>query len=179
MGYKKLNELNQYELKTVFNKNKQLQDTILYSMEQNKKYIINQYLNCMEVYLQRRLNENHDPYNRFIQDVKKLQLNYGFLPDTDNAFIQSIENELNQLDDLNYYSDEYDDLLAKIEKDIELLEIKITDQVTNQYNYKSTKESQLEYFLKFFIEAHKKGDYFIDNDTYILYEDTHYTKSYE
>lgn len=170
---KYLNELNLEELKEVYNKNQKLQEAVFDDMFSNVDFWNSEYLNCWERGAIRYcIGWDRGTYfeakNRdgFLKGLKKAQKIYGFLADTWNEKIEYAEKLLSKLDYLYYNSsvENYDRVEARIDELIEDLEHACYKRFMSEYEHCFNSESQLDYFLDFFVAERMNNNYYVNDD---------------
>ena len=183
---KKLNELNQEELRHVFENNSKLQEKVFDDMFNNADFWCGEYLICWNRRgIDYSIGWDRGTYfkctdkNYFIDGLKEVQHIYCFLDDKYNDKIEHVEKLLNKLDYLYYNSSEenYNRLETRIDELIEELENACYDRFMNEYEYCFNSKNQLDYFLEFYAAERMDNDFYVDEE-YTLFEHIEYVKSY-
>lgn len=189
---RKLNTLNKEELLKVLNKNNKLREKVYDDMYDNADFWNSEYLASWN-------NQGIDyciGYDRgayfhctdeemFLDGLKKAQKDYCFLADEYNKTIESAEDIINQMDNLDCESKDYDknyeQLTEKLTELINELEHECYTRFMSEYEACFDDNYQEEYFIEFYLEARMNidnEDFYVDNN-YILYEHIEYEKSYQ
>lgn len=183
---KYLHELNDSELRKVFDNNGELQRAVYERMYDNADYFVTEKLDCWSRgAIDYRIGYDRGAYLRctdralFISGLERLQDEYGFLADKYNDTIAYTERLLDRLDVISVWDDtNYERLVTRIDELIKELEDACFRQFMSEYEYCFETGNQLEYLLNYGIEDMlPAGNYYVD-DNYILYENVAYTRCY-
>lgn len=184
-----INELNEKELTQVFENNKKLQNDILEDMIETEMYWISEHLKSIENSLvdwsigvnnPNYLKVDKNRYYEFIQGIKDIQRDFCFLCDDEDIFINLIENKINELNELEMYTNKYHELEKEIEEEIEVLSKKMIGQWKSNLNALFNKKNQLSYFLEFYADIRLSENCYIitSENSFTLYEDIFYSVNY-
>ena len=189
---KKLNTLNKEELLIVLEKNSKLKEKVYDDMYNNADHWNSEYLACWN-------NKGIDyciGYSRgayfqctdeemFLDGLKKAQRDYCFLADEYNKTIESAEELMNQMDNLDYESNDYDEKYEQLEEKltelINELEHECYTRFMSEYEDCFNNDYMEEYFIDFYVDVRmdmEDKDFYVDDD-YVLYEHIEYEKSYQ
>lgn len=186
---KRIDELTTEELRKVFQKNTVLQEEVSEDMQESELFWVGEVLDALNEYgglsswyigfcnRNQHIAAKDGKEWEFIEGVKKAQKEFGFLPEGENVCIDYVSELIDELHDLELYSDEYYALEEKVAEHISNIERLLTDQFTkNLDGLLGTYEE--DYFIEFYADARMNGDYYVNMDTFELFEDVSYTKSY-
>lgn len=197
---KKISELTREELKQVFSRNSKLREDIVADMQESADCWVDEYTECFRnvpYYGSDRkvryrysvdfsisgyydnFNSTNDRY--FVAGLQTAQENFGLLPDEYNATIERAQQLANRLEDIGYALSDvnYERLENRVAELIDKLERAVLSRLSSEYESCWDEENQLDYFLDFYVEARMDDDYYVDMETFILYRNVHYQKSYE
>ena len=185
---KEIRNLTNEELKKVFNANEKLQQEVMEDMEGSEMLWISEYLNCFKDSLS---NWSIGFYNRnfitikdgaeyeFLQNTLEAQKNFCFLEDKFTNIIASLMKKYDKLDELWYVEGkqkEYDNLQIEIDEEFENIQNEVLDQFNRMTNLNI--EDAQNYFIEFYVDSRLDKNAYID-ESFILYEDISYVKSYK
>ena len=183
---KYLHELNDNELRKVFDRNDKLQEAVYDRMYDNANYWVTEKLDCWSRgAIDYCIGYDRGAYLRctdralFVSGIERLQDEYCFLSDKYNDTIVYTEKLLDRLDVISVWDDKnYERIVVRIDELIEELEDACFRQFMSEYECCFETENQLNYFLNYGIEdVLPVGNYYVD-DNYILYENVAYTRCY-
>ena len=183
---KKLNELNNEELKKVYNVNKKLQNDVINDYQESEMDYISDVLEP----LKEGLNDwsiGFHQYNyikikdnkSFLYGVIESTKEYSLLDESDKntmVLIDNILEKINILECMDYSNKNYDILENWIDRKIEVIKNMVLESFNSltamDYDYMK------EYFIEFYVnERMDINDYYI-NDNYELFKHIEYERSY-
>src|SRR5690606_26399526 len=187
MEKKYVGELTSEELEKVFHANEKLRYAISDDMVDSELCWVGEQID----YLRNRLADwriepgsrtyiRVNDYGQFVDNMVELDNSVPVLIDEDLPLLEKAKELKEKLWSVEMYTDEYDELQEQFEEAVDelvgVLEKRFTDRFDGCYN----KEYMLDYFKEFYKEARlDENCYIIEGDeTYTLYEDVSYTKSF-
>lgn len=186
---KYVSEMNKEELTKVFYANDKLQHEVYDDMVDNEMFWVGKYLDCFKEYLNdwsigsygyNYIKVDSDNLRGFVDGVEKLQKDFCFLVESENEFIAKVSEKV----EAYYYTELYSDEYYKFQEEAEELVNELADKITSQFNRNFSclyqKDTQLSYFLEFYVLERFEGNEYIiaDNNDYKLYKEVTYTKKY-
>lgn len=191
---KYIEELTVEELTQVFNNNEKLQNQVLEDMIESEMHWISEKMD----YIRKSLSDwsigtgqrnyiivKTRSMNEFLEGLKQMGREVPAFSDTKAAeIIGKLEKaaEAYYNADIDIDEDEYDLLEEGAEDALKEAADELADQFTRDLNGLYDHDTQLDYFLDFYSNARMEEEetYYIhsDSETYKLYQDVSYTKSY-
>lgn len=187
MNIKLIEEMDDTELGKVFNQNKKLQYDVLDDMLESEMGYISEQLEPMKIGLSDwSVGTNSHCYmtigdskaSNFLEGLKQAQKDYCTLMDNDVYLIEEAENMLEEFNNAEYCSDEYYELEESLNLHLQEIADKITKMFEAQLNYCYGREEQEGYFIEFYSESRLEGNEYTRDESYTLYEDVAFTKSF-
>ena len=183
---RKISDLNNYELRKVFENNSKLQTLVFDDMFETANFYCEEYLNCWKrgsidycIGWDRGTYFTSTEHGGFIDGLRQAQRSFCFLADDWNAKIDYVDKLIGRLDYLYYNSsaENYDRLEARIDELIEELENACYRRFMLEYDDCFNYENQLDYFISFYSNERMDDNFYI-NENYELFEHVDYIKSY-
>lgn len=178
-------ELSKEELVKVFKANARLQEAVYEDMVDSEMFWISEQLNYIKDSLH---NWSIGVYNRnyisvkdidgFIDGLIEMDKEVPLFEDTKQIF--EVERMKNELYNKNCYDEDYEEAEKELKDAIEDLAQEVVKQFEKRLAGCLDRNNQLEYFLDFYYDARmESGSMYIKDNSYELYEDVSYTKSYK
>ena len=180
--YRLLRELNQDELKRVFENNNKLQVEVIEDIEESEMFWISEYLDPIKKSLSDwSIGFHNHNYIKikdtrlFLEGLELIQESFELLRGSLTEEIKKVIEKLNVLYDMDYNNRNYHNLEDWIDNKVECLANELVKSFNSLTDYNSGDIES--YFLDFYVEERMHKDFYIDRD-FILYQDVAYTKSY-
>lgn len=182
---KLISELTREELVKVFNGNEKLRTSVYDDFVEGEMSWIGDHID----YIKDSLNDwNIGTYNRnylkisdcreFLNGVEQIQKDFCLLSEDEEDLLSKAVN----VADTHYESEMYSDEYYQLENEMEDLSNKVAQKLINHWesNLNCSKETLEDYFVEFYSEERMiDEDYFVDTDSYELFEEVHFIKSYK
>lgn len=185
MAKRYVEKLSKEELVKVFEANAELREAVYDDMVDSEMFWISEQLNYIKDSLQ---DWSIGVYNHNYISVKDIDGFIDGLIEMDKAVplfedakqIFEVERMRNEFYNKNCYDEDYEEAEEELEKAIKDLAQEVVKQFEKRLAGCLDRDNQLEYFLDFYYDARmESGSMYIQDDSYVLYEDVSYTKSYK
>lgn len=185
---KYIGDLDLEQLKKVLSSNQSLQYDVLNDMIETEHLYIEDYMYSIKDSLVNwsigtcahcSLTVNFNKMREFLEGTKEIQYSYGLL-NSEELGVEKLIGKVDELYDMNMYSDEFYELENELFNKVQGLADQIAREFDRYFNGLYDSETQEGYFMEFYAENRLDEGCYInlnDND-YILHEDISYTKSY-
>jgi len=187
MENKYIEELTKEELTKVFEANHKLQNDVYDDMIDSEMHWIGEQLD----YLRDGLSDwsigayNHNyirvrDNSKFIDGLIKMDKEVPLFSDEDAKQIYAVEKLRDELYEKDVDDEDYDEVEEGFEEMVHELAEEVTRAFTKRLDNCAERQYQLEYFLEFYVESRLEKDlFYIKDDSYELFEDVAFTKSYK
>ena len=180
-------KLSKKELVKVFDANAKLQEAVYKDMLESEMFWIGEQLDYIKDSLQ---NWSIGVYNHNYISVKDIDGFIDGLIDMDKSIplfsnegakqIYEVERMRNEFYNKNCYDEDYEEAEEELEQAVKDLAEEVVKQFEERLSGCSDRNNLLEYFIDFYYDARmESGSMYIQDDSYVLYEDVSYTKSYK
>ena len=197
---KKISELSNEELKKVFSRNSKLREAIQEDMSESAYTWVDEYTECFknvpyygsDYKVRYRYSVdfsisgygdhfNATNYEYFIAGLQVAQETFGLIEEKYLPIIERARQLIERMDEVKYELSDanYERLEKRIDELVDELEDAVLKRLSDEYESCYDEENQLDYFLDFYVSERMDDSFYVDMDTFILYEDVHYQKSYE
>ena len=168
------------ELRKVFFANSKLRSDVLDDFENNEMCWISEYLDCFRKSLS-DWSIGFSGYDKnficvrddesFLEGLLKAQRDYGFLEDKYTPIIVETLQQLRYAGEYNgeISNEEYERIALEVETNIKTLEDAVIEEF-DSLTEKPSDERLLEYFIEFYIDSRMEGNFYILDDSFVLYE---------
>ena len=187
--YKKLNEANELELRKIYNENKKLQVGMEEkAVEDDEEYLVEvlRHFNKVGADVEWEISYYHHNYfsvsddsiARFVEGLKLINVIYGVFCN-EEELINNLEKLNDRLYEMDYDNKQYDNLEGKVLELKEELEGAILSRIDEILDCRHIEEQAEELFLggyEFFMDDE---DYYFDTETFELFKNISYVKSYK
>ena len=178
-------ELSKEELVKVFKANARLQKAVYADMVDSELFWIGEQLDYIKDSLQDWsigvYNHNYisvKDIDGFIDGLIEMNKEVPLFEDTKQIF--EVDRMINEFYIKDCYDEDYEEAEKELEKAIKDLTEKVVRHFEERLDWCLDRDNQLEYFLDFYYDARmESGAMYIKDDSYELYEDVSYTKSYK
>jgi len=182
---KELHELSTLELRKVFKLNKKLHESIYFRYYEDEIFWIKEQVEKLSdslsdweigrqnVYLTVETGKELD----FMEGVLRLQEEYVTFTISDMEKVQEIYDIVQKCYECDVMDKDFDKLQEKMADGID----KIADMLGEQWSETLEYDSKTleEYFVDYYIDSElSDGTFFVDTDTYELYEEVYFVKGY-
>ena len=178
-------ELSKEELVKVFKANARLQKAVYADMVDSELFWIGEQLDYIKdslqdwsigVYNHNYISVKH--IDGFIDGLIEMNKEVPLFEDTKQIF--EVDRMINEFYIKDCYDEDYEEAEKELEKAIKDLTEKVVRHFEERLDWCLDRDNQLEYFLDFYYDARmESGAMYIKDDSYELYEDVSYTKSYK
>lgn len=181
---KLFSELTNEELVKVFNCNEKLRNSVYDDFIEGEMFWIGEQID----YIKNGLSDwhigayNHNylkisDYRAFLDGVEKIEEDFGLLDDEGKYYLEKAINVSDAWYESEMYSDEYYELENEMKCSSNLVTTNIIKRWEDSLH--ATEEVLQDYFVEFYsMERMDSEDYYIDTDSYELFEQVNYVKSY-
>lgn len=114
----------------------------------------------------------------FMEGMKKAQSDYCLLPDDEAHLIDELEKAIYDYQESKTYSDEYYELEKLALEKAQNIADKVAEIFKKNLDACFGRKELENYFIEFYSEVRLNGTEYIQDESYSLYEDISYTKSY-
>jgi hypothetical protein len=189
VGKKYIEELTKEELKLVFKANYKLQTEVYEDMVDSELHWVGEQLDYIRAsLLDWSIGANNYNYIKvkdnsgFIDGLIEMDKGIPLFNDTDAKQIYEVEKLRYELFNKDCEDEDYDDVEEQYEAQVKELAEAVTRQFGRRLDDCSNSEYQLDYFIEFYADARLEKDLFYvddEDDSYELFEDVAYIKSYK
>jgi hypothetical protein len=187
MTKKYLKDLSKEELTKVFHANSKLQGEIYDDMVESEMHWIGESLDYVREHLS---DYSIGAYNRnyirvknadgFIARVEVMENEIPAFIDEDLPLLQKAYRVREEYREEEMYTDRYYELEEELEELAKAVADQLAYRFTQQLDGCYKEEYQIDYFLDFYLDARMDDtEYYITDDSYTLYTDVSYTKSFK
>lgn len=187
MNTRTITEMNNEELAKVFHANEQLRQDVMDDMAESEMFWIGEQLDMIKANLtdwsigQCNRNQHITVRNAddFIYDFANLQKSMAPLRDADEYMVNEAVALVDRYRDTSMDTDEFDELEEQVEEAAKDLADMLCDVYTKTLDeYCLDDKNALDYFIEFYAEERLDGTEYVTGDSWELFEDVSYTKSY-
>lgn len=187
MKRKYIEEMNKEELIKVFEANHKLQNDVYDDMVESEMHWIGEQLD----YLRDGLSDwSIGAYNynyikikdndKFIAGLIKMDKEVPLFGDEEAKQIYEVEKLRDEFYNKDCDDEDYEDVEEEYEGAVQELAESVVKAFTRRLNDCGEHKYQLDYFFEFYADSRLEKDmFYIENDTYELFEDVSFTKSYK
>lgn len=175
---KNFNNLNNEELKKVWENNSKLRQRVFEDMQDAAGYWCGEYLECWDCgAIDYSIGYDRGSYfryvrmSKFIEGLERAQKDYCFLSDEHNAVIAYCRKLYDKQDEL-YNNGDYingDRVIERLEELLKELESECFKRFMSEYEATFDEEAQLDYFIDFYYHERMNDNFYLDED-FKLYE---------
>jgi hypothetical protein len=178
MTVKYIKELTKEELKAVFHANQKLQEEITSDMVDTEHFYAREQLDFFDrSVVDYSIGPGGRNYitvrdaEKFIDGFQEMQKSVPLLPESFDEEIEKALELVEEYNDAEMYSDEYDELGERLEAKAEWLADKAARTFEDRFTDCYREENMLDYFLDFYVEERISKDCYIKDGEYTLYQD--------
>jgi hypothetical protein len=189
VGKKYIEKLTKEELKLVFKANNQLQNDVYEDMIDSELHWVGEQLD----YIRASLSDwSIGAYNRnylkvkdnsgFIDGLIEMDKGIPLFSDKEAKQIYEVQELRDRFYEMPSDEDGYEELEEEYEAAVQELAEAVTDKFGQRLDDCSNSEYQLDYFIEFYADARLEEDLFYiddEDDSYVLFQDIAYIKSYK
>lgn len=180
-------ELSKEELVKVFKANARLQEAVYEDMVDSEMFWISEQLNYIGDSLYNwsigAYNHNYisvKDYDGFINGLIEMDKSIPLFSDEDAKKIYEVERMRDEFYIKDCYDEDYEEAEEKLDEAVKALAEEVVRQFERRINDCSDNDNMLEYFFDFYLNSRIEPEtMYIQDDSYELYEDVSYTKSYK
>lgn len=183
---KSLNELSQNELEKVFSTNEHLQEDVYSAYFEHKMFWVREQMKKIENSLSDYsiggidsfLAIKPDKELEFMNGILKLQNDYNVFSELEIKRVEKVYDIVQKYFDCDMDREEFDFLQLDARDGINMVATMLCNYWDDslEYNHVRLKEFFLEYYIE---ERMCDGTFFVDTETYELFEEVHYIISYK
>jgi hypothetical protein len=185
MAKRYVEKLSKEELVKVFEANAKLREAVYGDMVDSEMFWIGEQLDYIKDSLQDWsigvYNYNYisvKDIDGFIDGLIKMNKEVPLFEDTKQIF--EVERMRDEFYIKDCYDEDYEEAEEKLDEAVKALAEEVVKQFEKRLNDCADNDNMLEYFLDFYYDARmESGSMYIQDDSYELYEDVSYTKSYK
>jgi hypothetical protein len=180
-----IEEMDRDQLEAVFNANQGLRQAITDDMIDTEMMWISDQIDFIRKSLSDwsiGINQHNyitvKDHDGFLDGMLKMDNSVPAFTDKEAEELHAVIALRDEVNSTNVYEDGFDELVEQLDTATEDLAGSLADNFTRRLEHCYGREAQFDYFLDFYAEERLDGTEYIQDDTFILYEDISYTKSF-